>query len=116
MFHAVTLERSSFRENLTYTCRPIPDDEYVVLFVERLIARELRYIACGQTHTHNYYRNPRCACVQRVNNVEAYLEWESMSRFALKPLYSHSFRESLPVIVLYIYSHRANIPNSNPPV
>ena len=51
--------------------RPIPDAEYVVLFVERLMAREVG--CCGTdrlTYTHdNNYRNPHCARAPRVNNV-----------------------------------------------
>ena len=58
VFHTVTPERSSFRENPTF--RPTPDAEDVVLFVERLMAREVRY-------THDNYSNPRCACAPRVN-------------------------------------------------
>ena len=41
VFHTVTPEHSSFRENPTYF-RPLSDAEYVVSFVERLMAREVR--------------------------------------------------------------------------
>ena len=42
VFHAVTPGRSGFRENPTYISTYIPYAEYVVLFVERLMAREVR--------------------------------------------------------------------------
>ena len=48
--HDVTSERSSFRENPTY-CRPVSDAEYVVSYVERLIAREVR---CKVTDRSTY--------------------------------------------------------------
>ena len=60
VFHAATLERSSFREN---PFRPIPDAEYLVLFVERFMAREVR---CWVTERHT------CACAPRVNQGNAH--------------------------------------------
>ena len=50
VFHAVTLECSSFRENPIYnyihyifsTYIIIPDAEYAVLYVERFMAREVK--------------------------------------------------------------------------
>ena len=66
VFHKVTPECSKNHPNIF---PPIPDAEYVVLFVEWLMAREVRCRGTDwQTHRHNNYRNPRCVCVPRVNN------------------------------------------------
>ena len=67
VFHTVTPECSSFRENSTYF-RPIPNAGYVVFFVERLMAREERCPVTDRlTHTHDNYRNLHCVCMPRVN-------------------------------------------------
>ena len=59
VYHAAVSEKTPL------IFRPIPNAEYMVLFVERFMAREVR---C-QTDTHNNYSNPRCACAPRVNNT-----------------------------------------------
>ena len=47
VFHAVTLANAAVSEKTLHIFRPIPDAEYVVLFVERFMMS--RY---GQTGTH----------------------------------------------------------------
>ena len=47
---------------------------YLVSFVERLMAREVRCRVTDrqtdrQTHTHDNYSYPRCVCAPRVNNT-----------------------------------------------
>ena len=72
MFHAITIERSVFKENPTnFFDIPLPA-EYATVFSGRTDAPEVRCdLTDRQTdrHTHTTkYSNPRCACAPRVND------------------------------------------------
>ena len=61
-------------EKTTHNFGPLSYTEYVVLFVERFMACEVRcWVTDRQTDrqkdTHDSYHNPRCACAPRVNSV-----------------------------------------------
>ena len=84
VFHAAVSEKTPL------IFRPIPDAEYMVLFVERFMAREVRcqvtdWQTDRLTDTHDNYLNPRCACVPRVkyrlyrwdSNPPPFSLWES---------------------------------------
>ena len=50
-FHTVNLSNAAVSEKTLHTFQPIPDVEYVVFFVERLMAHEVRcWVADRQTH------------------------------------------------------------------
>ena len=63
----------------------------MLLFVEQLMAREVR--CCGTADTHDNYSNPRCACVPRGNGLGVpYISKgaEKICKCALNTRYTHT--------------------------